>query len=280
MKHVFSDISHVAHLWANQLQDDARNSGNFYFDRDTIYSYGSHFPIATHVVNQDGLKGVLFTERTYSVTTSSHLSVARQACRHLNVIPCYRPDSRHDENFNFWKNKAEVQAEKLLKAKKPQIYLGGIDQIAQSARKYAEFYTLELPEYLLAVLNIGNKEQYREFAAKKADYIIAERKKEKKELTARHKNELAKWLKGETHRMYLHNGHDYLRFKDDRIETTQAVQIPIAYAKKLWENLDSLKPGDKVLEYTVNEVGADIRIGCHTFKAKYLKEFGAKIWAQ
>ena len=63
MKKVFTDISHIAHLWANQLQDEARNSGsgNFYFDGDVIYSYGSHFPIAKHVVNAKGEKAVLFT---------------------------------------------------------------------------------------------------------------------------------------------------------------------------------------------------------------------------
>jgi hypothetical protein len=40
----------VAHVWAHQLQSHARNKrGNFYFQGDTIYSYGSHFPIAKHV---------------------------------------------------------------------------------------------------------------------------------------------------------------------------------------------------------------------------------------
>ena len=42
----------VAHLWANKSQDSARESGGrFYFVGDTIYSYGSHFPIARHVEN-------------------------------------------------------------------------------------------------------------------------------------------------------------------------------------------------------------------------------------
>jgi len=35
----------VAHLWAHKSQEYARVSGtgNFYFNGDTIYSYGSHF---------------------------------------------------------------------------------------------------------------------------------------------------------------------------------------------------------------------------------------------
>ena len=48
-KKVFPDLSVIAHYWANQTQDEARNSSNnFYFDGTKIYSYGSHFEIARH----------------------------------------------------------------------------------------------------------------------------------------------------------------------------------------------------------------------------------------
>jgi len=47
MKHVVNE-SQVAHLWANRVQSDARNQyDTFYFKGNTIFSYGSHFPIAT-----------------------------------------------------------------------------------------------------------------------------------------------------------------------------------------------------------------------------------------
>lgn len=69
----------VAHLWANHSRANARGS-HFYFEGDTIYSYGSHFPIARHY------KGaVLFTTKGYSVTTAQHKSYVRQACSHLEV---------------------------------------------------------------------------------------------------------------------------------------------------------------------------------------------------
>ena len=48
-----------------------QSGNNFYFDGDTIYSYGSHFPIARHVETKRG-RAVLFTTRDYSVTTSGH----------------------------------------------------------------------------------------------------------------------------------------------------------------------------------------------------------------
>jgi len=81
----------VAHLWANQSQAVARNSGgSFFFEGPTIYSYGSHFPIA-RIVEHNGRKVVLFTSRGYSMTTSRHIAEARSACRHLDRVTVYDP---------------------------------------------------------------------------------------------------------------------------------------------------------------------------------------------
>jgi hypothetical protein len=86
MKTVFTDISKVAHLWANQLQDNARNTGNFFFEGKEIYSYGRHFMIAKHIENDKWERAVLFTERTYSVSTAKHIAVVRQAASHKDII--------------------------------------------------------------------------------------------------------------------------------------------------------------------------------------------------
>ena len=78
-KHVFN-TGEIPHLWAHRTQDEARNrQGNLYFTGSTIYSYGSHFPVARHVTNDTGERAVLFTTATYSVTTSSHCSAVRSA---------------------------------------------------------------------------------------------------------------------------------------------------------------------------------------------------------
>lgn len=282
MKHVFTDISHIAHLWANQLQDEARNSGNFYFNGKTIYSYGSHFPIAKHVVNDKGEAGVLFTERTYSVTTSSHINVVRQAANHKNIIYCYNPESTANENFNSWLKSAENSASKLLKAKKPELYLSEISNIAEKVNKYASFYSLSIPQTLQVALSIGNKAEYAAYTEKKAEFEKAEAMKAQKELSKKHKKELNKWIKGESHRLYTRNGYDYLRInpEENRIETTQAVKIPLEIGKRLWESIknNSLTIGAKVMDYEVEEIGKNIKIGCHNFKTDYLLKFGQNIF--
>lgn len=73
MKRVFSDIHQIAHLWAHQVQDEARNpQGNFYFYQNTIYSYGSHFPCGKIVFNRSGEKAYVVNSDSYSNTTSKH----------------------------------------------------------------------------------------------------------------------------------------------------------------------------------------------------------------
>lgn len=79
MKHVF-ETEQVAHLWMHQAQADARNAlGNFYFEGDTIYSYGRHFPIARHVAGVNGRRAILFTTSSYSKTTSRQIGIVRSA---------------------------------------------------------------------------------------------------------------------------------------------------------------------------------------------------------
>jgi len=282
MKHVFSDISKIAHMWANQLQTEARNSGkNFYFEDKTIYSYGRHFPIAKHVANEQGVKAVLFTERIYSVTTSKHLQVVRQAISHLNVIYCYNPESTHKENFAQWLSSLEIIAANLKNARKPEKYLNQIKTVQDRVSQYAVFYGIEIPESLVIALSIGSKEQYKEYADKKAAYQAEQEKKAAAQLKKDHKKALGEWLKCKTNRLYLRNGVDYLRLNNGIIETTQAVKIPFEYGKKLYNKIKDgkLKQGEKILDFEVSEVGKQIKVGCHTFNTDYVVKFGAKIFS-
>jgi hypothetical protein len=282
MKKVFTDISQVAHLWANQLQEEARNSGNFYFNGSTIYSYGGHFPIAKHI-EKDGEKAVLFTTRGYSNTTSKHIAVVRQAANHLNVIKCYNPNTTHEENFNRWKIDAELVAAKLPKAKKPEKYLNELEYINSQANKYAQFFGLELPAILTTILSIKDKNEYNAYHDQKMAILEAQMLKKEAELKKQHKKALNEWKTGKTNRLYIRIKTDYLRLnkENERIETTQAVQIPMELAKRLFYSIkeNTLKVGDKVLNFEVNEVGAKVKIGCHTFTKKYLLQFGAQIFA-
>jgi hypothetical protein len=144
--------------------------------------------------------------------------------------------------------------------------------------KYCSFYSLSIPAKLAALLATENKAQYSEYLSNKEALQKIEDDKAKKETQKRHKKELQNWLKGKTSRLYVRNGYDYLRIGENRIETTQAVVIPMELGKRLYLKIKAgtLEVGEKVMDYTVSETGKLVRIGCHTFEASYLLKFGQK----
>lgn len=285
MKKVFSDQSKVAHLWANKEQDEATNQGrSFFFRGSTIYSYGSHFPIAKHVQDQTGNEFILFTERGYSNTTSKHIAITRAACRNSNIVYCYSPESSHQENFKYWFNEIEFEINKLAKARKPEIYLNNIDRVATKVKRYSQYTGAIIPENLTESMKMIDKEQYADYKESRIEQAKQAQKKAELEVQARHKEELEKWLNFDpnTHRLYVNADYDYLRLntENDRVETTQAVHIPNEIARRLWLSIkeNTIKVGDKILNYRIDKADKIVKIGCHTFKRSYLLDFGAKLY--
>jgi len=279
MKKVFrGDPSTVAHMWANKSQSEATNGSNFYFDGDTIYSYGNHFPIAKHV-DFESKKAVLFTDKTYSNTTAKHISIVKQSCNHLDIIYCASPTATHQSNFDYWLKCAEGISANLLKAKKPEKYLLELSRVSEQANKYASFFGLDVPDELKAVLAIENKDQYESYKGNKDATLGALKKKQEAALKRKHAKELKTWLSGKTGRLYTRDGYDYLRINSqlDAVETTQGVTIPMGEALMFWQGLKDKKinVGDNIGPYSVDAIGETTKIGCHTFKTDYLIKFGS-----
>jgi hypothetical protein len=99
MKTVFTDVYDIAHLWAHELQSEAKNpSRNFYFEGDTIYSYGAHFPCGKIIRNANGAKAYILNTDTYSSTTAKHMGTVRGAIpgyeRMFETSGCDSPHTR------------------------------------------------------------------------------------------------------------------------------------------------------------------------------------------
>ena len=279
MKNIFTN-SDLAHTYANQSQPTGRNSnGSFYFEDKTIYSYGRHFPIAAIVNNSQGIEAMLFTFRTYSNTTSKQISIVRSATRQYGKIYCFNPNYSHEANFIEWINLAEMEAFKLRKAKKPEIYLNELGRLSNQVNAYAYYFGLEIPVTLQAVLSIKDKQENLDYMSKKDEFLRIEKAQKEKAQKIEYKEKLKKWFNFETSRVYSGLNLDFLRINDNRIETTQAVQIPLAMGKTLYKLIknNNLTVGDKILQYSVNQVGDIIKIGCHNFKRSYLLNFGSKL---
>jgi len=304
MKKVVSE-SEVAHLWANQLQDEARKSNNsFYFNGRTIYSYGGHFPIA--VIDEQDNNIVYFTTRSYSNTTSGHKYTVERASSHKTKIYCKNPDEAargyHANNIADFEANARIIAQKLPNSRKPEIYLNQIAQERSTLKKYAEHFNLDLESVpTLAFIWIESKDEGTQATEQeRKEKELARIKREKNEAEARieaikkEKKDLIKWraYKDEFSRSYARfysrTGLDYLRFNTvtNRIETTQNVEIPLEIAKRFYKQvLDTVASGKCEIcgtgfmnKYEIKEINKDfIRVGCHKITIKEVKTFAKQM---
>lgn len=291
MKKVFN-TNEVAHIWAAQSQSEGRNSGgNFYFNGATIYSYGSHFPIATIQGND-----VLFTMRKYSNTTAKHIQKTFSAISHKNIIYCYDVpvflkycSREHENNLNRWKKEIQALFNELGNKKNRDIQgrIGGISQHIEKLTAYCSYFKLKIKDKELKKLLQ---------AAASPDFVAIARKESEKETKARqNKNieaakaydtylqywrdykptdELPDKVK-ELSRYYQAQSNSFTRLRyntsQNRVETSKGVEIPAAIAKRAYLALNGCMEGVckglsiPVLNYTITETGKDyIVAGCHT----------------
>src|ERR1035437_8316523 len=144
MRHIYPNRE-LPHLWAHQSQDEARNStSSLYFEGPTIYSYGSHFPIARHVINERGERAVLFTTAHHSVTTSGHCSAVAGAIPpnvsvfrvpHLRSSWCELPD--HARNVESYVHRI---SELLGNAKRARVHRDSYHREALALREQLRGY--------------------------------------------------------------------------------------------------------------------------------------------
>lgn len=101
----------VTHTWAHRRQPLARNSNkSLYFGGDTIFSYGSHFPIARHLNSGT----IAITTSSASITTGRHINLVRRAIPgHKKLIfvssPCMTAGTAD-------RDRAESEATQLLES--------------------------------------------------------------------------------------------------------------------------------------------------------------------
>lgn len=275
-KRVFRDASEVAHIWAQQSQDEGRTpTGHCYFTGDTIYSYGSHFPMAKFH-EHDGKHCILFTYRTYSNTTAKHLGCVRDAVRGLGIpvfiVHHVRDTVRVSEVIQQYTAR---MMDLILRAGKARTnanwYLECAMKQTQMFNEMAEFFGwtdhLELPA--------DSVEKAKQAVANAAR--VAKANKDKR-LAALAQSEIdnahlitlwrqcgkpapeQKWKGPQLERTLL-------RINGDNVETSRGALVSIKSAKRLWPFiLKRTAPSNTAVDhYNVREIKAngDIVIGCH-----------------
>lgn len=141
MKKVYTDNREIAHLWMAEAQDEARNPrNNFYFDGDTIYSYGHYFPIARIARNNEGVKAVLFTTDSYSPTTSGHITDVRMALDSSPVFHIENPGRYNPkELFDSYLKRVDRTIDSIKPRMRPETksrIFGRVCEIVDEANRF------------------------------------------------------------------------------------------------------------------------------------------------
>lgn len=286
----------LCHIWAQQEKSEGKGS-NLFFEGATIYSYGHHFPIAKIVGNI-----VLFTTKSYSVTTAKHKNYVLYAINQYNIIYCDDViasfEEQHKNNVELMKKEIELLRLKIAKSlTRGEDYLRFFNKEMENLKSYIKLFKLKnvkIPkEYnQKEAIKIVNKQKQAEKIRKQREKIEQEKIKQNTlDLLPKWKNHIEltdqeKELK--TNISYL--GYDCLRIASDceNIETSRGAIFPIEHAKKAYplillaiKNMGWIKNGHSIHlgNYTIDSIDAngDIHAGCHFVPFSEVKEIAEKL---
>lgn len=303
-RHVYP-TDRIAHLWyhSHASVGNARNAGdNFYFSGDTIYSYGSHFPIARRL----DCGAVLYTSRTYSATTSKHLSLVRRAipdsCEVFVVEnPLLSPSSLWAE-FSARVDSAR-KALKLAKGERATVkaYDSLVDAISL-ANNFAIYFKrrerFKLPknweELSRLSENYSQRMELRRLEReKKSNAKYEQLRREREALSALNNAEkMEAWRAGRISNHYLPwDMPTMLRIVGETVETSRGAEIPLSHAvracKALLPLLRAGLPYERQAHISTVHVGhfsidslssdGELKAGCHRINREELELFVSQL---
>lgn len=288
MRHVF-DSRQVAHLWANEAQDRARNStDSFSFRGAYLYSYSTI--IARIVRNEQGERAYLVSTHSYSATTNGkHYSARRGAITADARVFHFEYVDDSELNASWLSRRAAEYAERIAKAeltakrarKDKDWRLRELANLVAEANEFARFFGFAerfSPEFVARL----NSEAAAEREARKIERERQEAEYRQRE-AARLAKEIPEWLAGE--RNYLTVSHDapaLLRLSSDgsEVETSRGATVPVSHARRLYLlwTANAVRGGQRVGHFTTHAANAEgITIGCHYITRAEADRFAASM---
>lgn len=142
--------SMVAHLWANEKQESA-NGSNFYFEGESIYSYGRHFEVGRIVRNKRGEKAYLINDIYRSSSTSKHQCYVRDAIPTGSKVFSVGYNMSNTGNMLFVTDMLEYIKDAIEKYKKARTELSYRDVWGafKNMMDYIEFFDMGTSQRLL-----------------------------------------------------------------------------------------------------------------------------------
>jgi muconolactone delta-isomerase len=289
MRHVFTNHE-IPHLWAHQTQADARNgTGSFYFRGATIYSYGSHFPIATHVKGSQGQPGILFTSEKNSVTTSQHISAVRRSippdvpvftvpCQHFGFSEA-EDQHQHERNFKHYVDEVADNLSTCMRARaswKKEYCHDQAVELRKEALYYPTFF--DLPDPPIEQIPDLDSEQMQKIKAREVEASnrkAAETKRKREEDRIRWQQAAEEWRSGEYHHYLPYDLPTMLRIEGHEVVTSRGVRFPITHARRALALVRAVMARGEMWQrnghschlghYTIDRIESDgtVLAGCH-----------------
>ncbi|UIY29201.1 hypothetical protein LZK73_21955 [Neorhizobium galegae] len=274
-----STHNEVAHAWAHQTGRH-RKGFNMFYEGDTIYSYGHHFPIARLVQTDEGTV-VLFTTRTYSVSTSKHKTYTARAVAHLKTFRVEGVTENWWGIHNVQDYLRRIQ-DILQKAKRARVYgdwhMREAMSLIQEAQDYIRLFKVEGFESFNwdpdAIVE-GVREAARIHAEKQSEQERIRKEEARRNFRENIWPNMKRWLRGATGtQLRIHTSRPLPRIVDDRVETTWGATVPLEMAKRMyWIAIRCRREHQEYVPKTSIRVGdfhltrikanGDLVVGCH-----------------
>lgn len=267
--------SQLAHVWAQGMKKSGKGS-NMFFEGDTIYSYGHHFPIATmYQFSRDYSGGtILFNSNGYSITTAKHKSQVRNAIDRTKweviEVPNPLPGQDHANNIEFLKNKAiETRALALKAIRYAYSYASELEGVLRSLRVYCKWANQKLPKGLP-----------KEFTPDECAVFLAKKESFNKKVNAKDEADYQAWSFDFSIKKVWHSKPVKLRLKNGHVETSRGACAPLDDVMSAFTQLENgtLEAGTVIGNFTIDSVNeSDIKIGCHSIDLTEIRAVLGKI---
>lgn len=308
----------VFHRWAHQTPNRkgelSAKYGNVYFDGPTIYSYGSHFPMAT-IVTRKGRTAHLVTTRTYSVTTAGHINATREAIPHGATVFNVPLTSQDVSRLHLSEAYKEVLSDFIddyqrritvamsdfgntrRKAYNRLADLTTANSLAAECNALMDFFGVRRRRIDVQPVDNDTLADLRQKAEAQREALAARRESRWGKLegvsTPKERAEkLRRWLSGEIITPpYSYGGTNYLRISPDNpeeVETDRYAIVPLSHVRRMLPRLLAIEGGPypdaaklsaspmRIGEYSIAGISADkVTVGCHHFTWAELNRFNA-----
>lgn len=270
-----------------------------YFEGSTIYSYGSHYPMAKILPNN-----VVLLNKTKSTNaTEGQKWAVRRAVSHKKVIEVYNPvgslagnivafesdisnlisDINNTRKRQDTRDAARVRLNQLIQdIDELCVAMGSKSKQTFKALRKSDSYRCQtfILRYDEAVALLNSQEfDYAGGLLKLMKKRDRREKKENAEKLAEAKTIHAAWIKGDepTHRLRSAYNPIALRISQggEYIETSHGANVPLREAKILLDRIINGKDvkGFEIGRYTVISMNGVLKVGCHEIPREEIMRF-------